>query len=310
MSINMKSSKEQIKLTSSVIKIYQMLANLEKENMVGEEYKNTIDLLIAAVSYERKAYQLDTSFVKNLPRTSLEQKFTTFEESSEILCNIRCLNLTSNEVVYSMEGNLFHENKKDFKDSPMELDPITALFTGSPISNAVRPKKPNETQEIMDEAFFKKIEYVLSKVTITEEERRILIETKYALLATSKTLEKKFLNGDLRDMLLPILSKADKDSLTLNLLSRLGKIEERVFDITDDVFDRENAIAQLLYIDTCIVCMQEVYAGVIAHELVNTIDLNGLFGLLTNTSRNKICDLMNKVFRLGYFRKNNQLEKK
>lgn len=289
----------QIKLTRSVVKIYEKLKDLEKNNNMGSEYQDYFSLLCASINCEEKYYKEETIVLSELSKSSINKRFISFKESLSTLCDIRALNKVSKDAVYSLEGNIFKEYKNKKQEKIQEI-PVEALLAYSPIDISVTPKQDIESQELIDEIFYKGIVYTLKNAELKEEERETLIETKYALLATSKTLENKFINGDL-DYILPLnISRYDKDSFTLNLVSKMHSLEERILEIEDQTYDSENAIALLSYMSTLVRNMQGTYMGVIAYEFVNATQLNRILGEITGKPRNKICDLINQVFVHDY----------
>lgn len=288
-----------IKSTKSVIKIYEKLKELEKNNNMGSEYQCWFSLLCDSINYEERYYQQEMVVLAKLSKSSINKKFINFKESLSILCDIRALNKVSRNVVYALEGNSFKEYKDKKQTEPQEI-PVKAFYEYSPIDISVKPKSDIESQELIDEVFYKGIVYALKNEELKESEREILIETKYALLATSKTLEKKFINGDLGYLLPLNLSEYDKDSFTLNLVSKMHALEERILEIDDQMYDQENSIALLLYMYTLVKNMHGLYSGVIPYEFVNATHLNRILGVITGKTRNRICDLINNVFVNNY----------
>lgn len=309
MDLDIQCYQEQKKSTAAVLNLYQMLMNLEKDNR-KEEFEGVVFLLKKAIQMEKREYEKDQSLIKETAKVSIDKKFITLESSLEDLCNIRSLNLTSKDEVYFLQGNILKKSESRTKTSETSLVPIESLITFSPISSLVLPKSLEEANDIINEAFYKEICHVLINCNITEEEREILLNTKYALLITSKSLENKFINGDLRDMILPNVSDEDKDSLTLNLLPDMGKIVDRILDTIDTEFEQENVIAQLVYMNICLTLMNPIYSGVITNEFLHAVSLNEILGILKNEPRDKVNALIKKIFSKEFYTKNNHVEKK
>lgn len=303
--------KKQISATHAVIKLYQKLSILEQKNMMDtDEYQMLFDLLPDLIKLEKRRYHLDRILLRELSKRGINKRFVNFKENLDVLVDIRSLNRVSEDEIYTLDGNVFQENfdaRKNLENSNPKLYQEIMSSTSNNIDGFSLPKSLHETQEVIEEALYKRICYILKNINITESERKILIETKYALLATSKTLEKKLLNNDLRINDLPILTQLEKQQLTHNLVAKVSKVEDRALQVSDDDFERENAIAQLLYIDTCLLYMDNMYSAIIRQECINSINLNGFYGQLQNISKEKMCELMRSVFIGQYFY--NRIEK-
>ena len=307
--------KKQISATHSVVKLYHELSILEQQNMVDtDEYQMLFDLLPDLIKLEKRKYHLDRTLLKELSKKSINKKFISFEQSLDVLVDIRSLNRVGEDEIYTLDGNVFQENfdaRKNLEKSNPELYEEIMLLTLATADGFSLEKSLHETQEIIEEALYKRINYILKHINITESERKILIETKYAILATSKTLETKLLNDELRMNDLPELTPFEKQQVTQNLVAKVSKVEDRALQVSDEEFERENAIAQLLYVDTCLLYMDNMYSAIIRQECINSINLNGFYGQLQNISKEKMCELMRQVFIGKYFyKRKDEFEKK
>ncbi len=247
-------------LSKSVGKIYEELARLEKEKDT-QKWEEMFSILVLSQKYENKDYihppkEQELEQVKGIIKESYFGDFI-FELTPSILSSIRILNKSGTPSYsllypYSMEEDFYKMMNKVHQQSYVLIDSI------------------------------------LQTKDITEEERNLLIDYKYALLITTPSLERYFL-------------AKEKPFWTTNTNLKENEIKKMTQSFFSEVSEEINKISlwkdedlsplfllELLILKAKLGFFDPLYLGTIYMELSSSLSLIEILGALEGKNVQKL----------------------
>lgn len=256
-------------ISESTIKMYERLSYLEK---TGQNHSEEYKALYEIIPNIRKIENSENPDHYELSEIT-QPDFKTLKENRELLKNLRIKNQIEYGS-YTLEGNTFYENIIPF-NQPKEK-----------ILNILKA---------IELSFFQEIYFALMREDITEEEKKTLIETKYALISISPYIEKIFCEGEASLRLTKTTMEQERYSMLSIVLQKVQGITDKILNLSDKDIENKNAISQVLYAKTLIELLPEEYKKEILLEIENEIALNELIGSLRNRPNIKINKMINKI---------------
>lgn len=274
------SSKERLEtynnalsFTSSVVSLYLKLAQLEKEGKIEtDEYKGYASLLPKAIECEKRAYEcVEFSYLQNEKHHEIIQQIGFSKEgfrklTKENLVSIRYLNYAKSNEQVTLTG------RSHADDHSIEV------------------------QDRVDSQFYFQLTRIVKDGIFSEEELHKAIDFKYALLMTSKYLERSMLE---ENCIYPatnvIVTPKEAKRATAILSPKIQTNSDSLFSITDDTMTDE-CLIKIAYTYACLVQTDSFYLGGCLSEFQNSVDLYEIFGMMQGKSRKKISHYIREFF--------------
>lgn len=148
-------------------------------------------------------------------------------------------------------------------------------------------RKPNylQLQKYLEEAFLYEILQYLK--IAKREEKEMLIDFKYALLATTEIAT--------TESLLPEpnigLTEEEMHGAINYILPKVQVLTNKLIEMKDNDINAET-ILWILYTKACIHLLPPLFEGVVLEEMRNAISLNKILGNISGRQNKKMCDML------------------
>lgn len=266
--VRKKQEQEAIDATKSTIGIYMQLALLEKENKKeSEEYKNLFGLLEWAIQNEQKKHML-TNFTSSKKPNFRYQLLSNQSDCSYFLSPnahnltaIRTLNHVDGEYIYALDGIIKSEGVSDLQDN-------------------------------INQIFLNEIELYLKRNPVTDLERATLIDFKYGMIATSETLEQKFIFGELEFPKTNFYMNEEEMQVSgYYATTKFSVLCNYITSLTDEEIN-EQTLPIVLYAKACIPVLPPIFIGGALTELNNCIHLSHFLEEISGKRRKKVREMI------------------
>ncbi len=260
------SYQKAFKNTKSVVKVYLELAKLEKNGKLKSKiYQDMFSLLEHMISVENyEKVKIDDSIVSEEYQKAIKEQlngnfFLDFD--SQVLISMRFSNQMDSKHLYTLNGCIEGEVAKKLQGN-FEL------------------------------SFYNEINCFMNQERLEKDAKNHLIDFKYALLATSPSVEKNVLLGE---TFLPFTSEEMCDEeLAISkqyFYSIVSEITTYLFSILDADINSET-LPIVLYAKACLKMLPSYITKPFLDTKRNLISAHRLLGKLNGVSRDKIADML------------------